>query len=82
MSKCTYLLAKYIGDLRRFEPKNIGVIVLTEQSVAGRFVAERSAKLGEVDGRSIPSFVSSASSYRQWISYWRDLIQRGVHVRN
>jgi hypothetical protein len=66
-----YFVAKHISDLQRMEPKNIGVIVWTPAAVAGRFLAERPGAPGDVDGRSIPPFVASASAYKQWVSFWR-----------
>lgn len=74
MTTTKYLLAKYIPDLHRFEPRNIGVIVWSLLGIEARFLAEYPDRPGEVDGRSIPSFVTSASAYRQWIRYWRDAI--------
>lgn len=74
MTTTTYLLAKYIPDLHRFEPRNIGVIVWSRLGIEARFLAEYPDRPGEVDGRSIPNFVTSASAYRQWIRYWRDAI--------
>src|ERR1700683_4912459 len=66
-----YLVAKYISDLHRMEPKNIGVIVWTRSTVSARFVAERPNKPGEIDGRSIPPFVTSTAAYKQWVDFWR-----------
>jgi hypothetical protein len=74
MTTTKYLLAKYIPDLHRFEPRNIGVIVWSLLGIEARFLAEYHDRPGEVDGRSIPNFVTSASAYRQWIRYWRDAI--------
>jgi hypothetical protein len=71
MNTPRYLIAKYIGDLRRVEPRNIGVILWTPNGIAARFLAEKSGREGEVDGRSIPSFVTSVSAYKQWIEFWR-----------
>ena len=71
MTATKYLLAKYIPDLPRFEPRNIGVIVWCEDGVEARWLAEFRDRLGEVDGRSIPTFVTSSNAYRQWIRSWR-----------
>ena len=76
MNTTKYLLAKYIPDLHRFEPRNIGVIVWSPVGVEARFLAEYPNRPGEVDGRSIPGFVTSASAYKQWIRYWRDAFMR------
>jgi hypothetical protein len=76
MSSPQYLIAKYIPDLQRVEPRNIGVIIWAPSAVEARFVAEKYDRPGEVDGRSIPPFVTSASAYKQWIRYWRDELQK------
>ena len=74
MNATKYLLVKYIPDVHRFEPRNIGVILWSPLGVEARFVAEHPTRPGEVDGRSIPNFVTSASAYKQWVRYWRDAI--------
>jgi hypothetical protein len=79
MSTTKYMLLKYIADLHRFEPRNIGVVVYCQDGAEARFVGEFADRLGEVDGRSIPSFVTSASAYKQWVRYWRDVFIAG-HV--
>jgi hypothetical protein len=71
MNESKYLIAKYISDLRRVEPRNIGVILWTPSGTAARFLAEKPERCGEVDGRSIPPFVTSATAYKQWIEFWR-----------
>jgi len=80
MNTTKYLLAKYIPDLHRFEPRNIGVIVWSPLGIEARFLAEYPNRPGEVDGRSIPGFVTSASAYKQWVRYWRDAIS-GTSIR-
>lgn len=76
MNITKYLLAKYIPDLQRFEPRNIGVVVWSPLGTAARFLAEHPNRPGEVDGRSIPNFVTSSNAYKQWIRYWRDCVTR------
>lgn len=71
-----YLLAKYIADLDRMEPNNIGVIVWSPDDVEARFLAEKTDQPGVIDGRSIPSVVTSSSAYRQWIEFWRAELQK------
>jgi len=80
MNTTKYLLAKYIPDLHRFEPRNIVVIVWSPLGIEARFLAEYPSRPGEVDGRSIPGFVTSASAYKQWVRYWRDAIS-GTSIR-
>jgi hypothetical protein len=57
------------------EPKNIGVIVWTQEAVCARFVAERADRPGDIDGRSVPSFVTSTPAYKQWVEFWRESLQ-------
>jgi hypothetical protein len=71
-----YLVAKYIPDLRRYEPRNIGVIIWSPEGVEARFFAEKENQPGVIDGRSVPSFVTNLSAYKQWVQYWRSEIQK------
>lgn len=80
MNTTKYLLAKYIPDMHRFEPRNIGVIVWSPLGIEARFLAENAQRPGEVDGRSIPSFVTSDSAYKQWVRYWREALS-GSSIR-
>ncbi len=77
MNTTKYMLVKYIADLHRFEPRNIGVIVCSQQGAEARFVGEFADRPGDVDGRSIPSFVTSGNAYKQWVRYWRDVFVAG-----
>jgi hypothetical protein len=69
-----FLIAKYAPDLRRMEPRNIGVIVWSQNGVAARF-------LGETSGGDLvvprQAGVRSANAYRQWIEFWRGKLTRG-----
>jgi len=71
-----YLVAKYIPDLERMEPRNIGVVVWSPEGIEARFAAEKPDNPGEIDGRSIPSFVTSSNAYRQWIQFWRAELEK------
>lgn len=70
-----YLVAKYVSDLQRMEPKNIGIIVWTNTAVSARFAAEKLNIPGEIDGRSIPPFVTSMAAYKQWVDFWRNELE-------
>lgn len=74
MTAPNYLLAKYIPDLKRIEPRNVGVILWTPRGVRGRFLFERLDVPGEVDGRSVPNWIGNLTAYKQWVSYWREAI--------
>jgi hypothetical protein len=72
MGRATYLIAKYVPDLFRNEPINVGIILWIDGVVGARFVAETNGKL---DLRQAPTQIVSRSAYRQWVSTWRDLIE-------
>ena len=59
------LIAKYVPDLRRMEPKNIGIIVwAADGAVAARFAGE------EINGRYTvkpPKIANSRKAYRDWL---------------
>ena len=69
LKRAEWLVAKYVPDLRRQEPKNIGILLRTGDSYLLRFLGERDA--GRVDGRSVRSLVGSVDNYKAWIDYWR-----------
>jgi len=69
-----YLVAKYIADTWRMEPRNVGVIVLGPDGAVARFIGERPARPGWVDGRALRGWMRSQSAYREWIRYWRKLL--------
>lgn len=64
-----WLVAKYIPDLRRREPINVGVILSVGDSVAMRFAGQRVD--GTIDGRTARSWVGSTANYKRWVQYWR-----------
>lgn len=70
-----YLVAKYIADTWRMEPRNVGVIVFGPRGWSARFVGEQPDRPGYIDGRALRSWMGSPSAYRQWIGYWRRLLQ-------
>ncbi len=69
-------LAKFIPDARRQEPKNVGVIVRTDDGAAARFIGEQPN--GVIDGRSTRHSVGAPlDTYREWVRYWRRLVVDG-----
>jgi hypothetical protein len=68
-----YLVARYIRDLTRMEPRNIGVFLFADDGrVLARFLGERN---GALDLRVVRSQVTHTQAYRQWIEYWRFLMR-------
>ena len=69
-----FLIAKYVPDLIRNEPRNIGVIVWSQAGVAARF--QGVDKYGDFKTRNIPAFVQSPPTYKQWVNFWLAEIKR------
>jgi len=68
-----YWVARYISDLFRKEPRNIGVFVEANGAVAARFFGE--GEPGQIDGRKL-RVLKYPDVYRQWIDFWRAEIAR------
>ena len=64
--KARWLVAKYMPDLRRREPDNVGVILLMDGRAHLRFLGQRD---GRVDGRSV-RWAGSVKNYKAWVDYW------------
>lgn len=70
-----WIIAKYIPDMMRREPQNIGVILLKDGKPYLRF-RDRDAD-GNIDGRSARWHQNSVENYRAWISYWERVSAKG-----
>lgn len=66
-----WLIAKYVRDLRRREPRNVGIILFSGDRVLARFLAEDPAEAEKIDGRAIRHQFGSPTNYRAWVHYWR-----------
>lgn len=66
--KIKYWVAKYIDDVFRDEPVNIGVFAKIENEAFGKFFGE-SLEDGVVDGRKVRRMYPDV--YKQWIKFWR-----------
>jgi len=71
-SNTRFLVAKYIPDMRRLEPRNIGVIVWTDGHLSAHFLGEG----GEIARAPRRLGVQNQDTYRQWIRYWRSEMSR------
>lgn len=65
-----FLIAKYVPNTKRMEPRNIGVILWADGKLAAKFIGE-DASTGEIVSR--PKFVriTNFPVYRDWIMFWR-----------
>lgn len=70
--KFRWYVAKYVPDLRRGEPINIGVILFSDGHASSQFLGERTG--GSINGRRLKNRVRSVDNYRAWLSYWRDAL--------
>lgn len=75
MSSPRFLVAKYTPDLRRMEPRNIGVVVWSDGRIAARFAGEHTNGTAKIDPPT-HLHVQSKSVYRKWIAYWREILAR------
>ena len=66
-----WFVAKYMPDLRRREPRNVGVILFAGDRVLSRFLAEDANDPSKIDGRTIRHKVGSPDNYRDWVHFWR-----------
>jgi hypothetical protein len=64
-----FLVAKYIPDVRRMEPRNIGIIAWNAGHTAARF-------LGEDDGPPRYLGVKDRGNYGKWLSAWRSQLAK------
>jgi hypothetical protein len=75
-------VAKYIPDVRRWEPRNVGVFVEERGGFESRFFGE--VQPGVTDHRTTRHVVNDPEVYDEWVSYWRrattieELAQRQV----
>ena len=58
-----YLLAKYVPDLSRMEPRNIGVMLWANGEIAARFLPKQEA-----------NFIGDLETYDWWVKSWTDAI--------
>ena len=69
-----YLIAKYVPEVLRNEPRNFGVIVWTPFKVDARFWGESQ---GNVDARKIPEWINSKTAYKEWVKFLRKCVVKG-----
>ena len=65
MNTTRYILAKYVPDLARMEPRNIGVIVWSKGKFCARFLDK--TDIGAIQ-------VNDRDTYERWVVYWSRLV--------
>ncbi len=68
-----FLIAKYVRDLRRREPENVGVVLAHQGVVLAKFQGQRED--GTIDGRFVR--VGSLKAYKAWVHYCMSGIRAG-----
>lgn len=71
------LVAKFVPDVARNEPRNVGVFLATSGRVVARFLAESLDTPGKLVSRvPVLETKQDRDAYREWISYWRISMDR------
>jgi hypothetical protein len=70
------LVAKYIRDPRRWEPINVGVVVVRDGEAQARFIGEREP--GAIDRRRLRYLVGDTEVFSEWVRYWRGALAEGA----
>ncbi|MBL7261366.1 hypothetical protein [Paractinoplanes lichenicola] len=68
-----WMLAKYIPDVQRNEPVNVGVVLRYNDETLCKFVGENAA--GNIDGRKTGTRFASPEAYKLWVKHWRSAIR-------
>lgn len=78
MANCRYLVAKYVPDVFRNEPVNVGVMTWIEGRVCWRFLGQRGD--GFINGKApgIVGRIKSVQNYKQWVESWVHHLQSGT----
>lgn len=71
----SWYLVKYVPDLFRNEPQNVGVVVVSGDSYATKFMGERPD--GVIDGRRISSRISALETYKAWVGFIKKAVRDG-----
>ncbi|MGC1165446.1 MAG: hypothetical protein WA862_04995 [Solirubrobacterales bacterium] len=69
----TYFIAKYVDDLTRNEPDNVGIVACDGERIVARFDGENDA--GHIDLRKVRHRITGSHAYRAWVHYWREAIK-------
>lgn len=62
-------IIRYLPDIKRGEPRNVGVALILDDTVSIRFFGEQVP--GRVDGRSVRTRINELQNYKDWIAYFR-----------
>ncbi|MFR9724514.1 hypothetical protein ACL02R_14300 [Streptomyces sp. MS19] len=63
----SWFLVKYVDDVFRNEPINVGVVVTSSQGVGSRFLGQRPD--GSINGQRINKRVRGVETYKAWVKF-------------
>lgn len=72
--KTEWIIAKYVPDLARYEPRNVGIVLRCDDIIMSLF--RGATKDGNIDGRSLGKQFSSLRNYKSWVRHWKRTIDR------
>lgn len=64
-----WLVAKYMRDLKRREPQNVGVLLRVGDLVLSKFKGERPDRT--INGHLVRGWAGDLNTYKAWVEYWR-----------
>lgn len=70
MPGARFFVARYIPDLLKQEPRNIGVFLPWGDKIYSRFLGERES--GNVDRRQVRGIVNDTEAYQEWVRFWKE----------
>jgi hypothetical protein len=74
-----WLVAKYMPDLKRREPRNVGVLLRAGDRALSRFVGQQAN--GVIDGRFLRGRVADVNTYKAWVNFWRNAMGTAENLR-
>jgi len=74
MATPRFLVAKYVRDMARMEPRNIGIVLWADGIVVTKFIGD----VVDSDASPLPKFMARKNHrvYKRWVKYWCDAIQK------
>lgn len=73
--KTQWLVAKYMPDLMRREPINVGVAVHVGGRVLSKFQGQRED--GSINGQLVQGRIGDLQNYKSWVASWRYAMSQG-----
>ncbi|MGC5398578.1 hypothetical protein ACPXCP_22925 [Streptomyces sp. DT20] len=72
----SWFLVKYVDDIFRNEPINIGVVVTAEDGVGSHFLGQRPD--GSINGQRVSKRIHGVETYKAWVKFIHKEASRGA----